>query len=381
MASKSLRIGIVAGEVSGDIIGADFIRAIKQRYPDAEFEGIGGEQMQAAGCRSLFPLERLSVMGFTEVIARLPELLSIRKQLVQHFRDNPPDVFIGVDAPDFNLTLERKLKQAGIATVHYVSPSVWAWRSHRVKKIIRSTDLMLCLFPFEQTFYQRVGMAVEFVGHPLADEMDLQPRQDLAREALELSPDYTWVALLPGSRGNEVKRLGRVMLETAMWLKKQMPQVRFVAPMATAKTRHMFEQQLQAFPGLGVRLIDGRSRTVMQAADVILLASGTATLEAALAKKPMVVCYRLSGFSYWLMKRLAQVQHIALPNLLLPKPVVPEFIQDQAQPNLMGAALLRYLKRPEVAQETVQQFYALHESLRQRAGERAAAAVLNLVGK
>ncbi|MDH5302333.1 MAG: lipid-A-disaccharide synthase [Gammaproteobacteria bacterium] len=380
MSERPLRIAMVAGEVSGDILASGLIREIKNRYPDAQFEGIGGELMLAEGFHSRFPMERLSVMGLTEVLGRLRELLGIRKQLIQYFIDNPPDVFIGIDAPDFNLTLERKLKQAGIKAVHYVSPSVWAWRENRVHKIVRSIDLMLTLFPFEVDFYARYGLPARFVGHRLADDIPLDSDPQLARQSLGLPQDKKIVALLPGSRGSEVKKLTAVMLQTAQWCLTQRSDLHFVVPLATSRTRELFEQiQQEMGLELPLTLVDRRSREVMQAADVILLASGTATLEAALMKRPMVVCYRQSALTHWLMKRMAKVKHVSLPNILANQALVPEFLQQQASVENMGPAVLSYLSDEQKTKTVVQAFYAIHQSLKQNASVRAADAVLELI--
>ncbi len=376
-----MRIGIVAGEASGDILGAGLIAALKKRHPEATFEGIGGPLMQAQGCLSLFPMERLSVMGISEVLGRLRELLAIRRQLFQHFIDNPPDLFIGIDAPDFNLTLERKLKAAGIKSAHYVSPSVWAWRQYRVKKIARSIDLMLTLFPFEADFYREHGLKVAFVGHPLADEIALETDQGSAREALGLKQEGEYLALLPGSRHGELSRLGPLMLQTARLCRQERPTLRFLAPMASEELKQAFLQMIAdgEYGDLDLHLVDGRSREVMAAADSVLLASGTATLEAMLLKRPMVVTYIVSGFTYWLAKRLASVTRVSLPNLLAGQDIVPELIQEQARPELLAKALLSYFEQPAQANQAMVTFNELHRQLRRGASERAAEALLELL--
>jgi len=380
MSERRLRIGIVAGEVSGDILASGLIREIKSRFPNAEFEGIGGELMLAEGFHSLFPMERLSVMGFTEVLGRLRELLGIRQHLIEHFIANPPDVFIGVDAPDFNLLLERKLKEAGIKSVHYVSPSVWAWREKRVHKIVRSVDLMLTLFPFEVDFYAKHGLAARFVGHRLADDIPMEPDREQARQALSLPQDKKIIALLPGSRGSEVKKLAALMLHTAQWCLQQQADLHFVVPLATERTRGLFNDIMQQMNiDLPLTIVDRRSREVMQASDVILLASGTATLEAALMKRPMVVCYKLSALTHWLMKRMALVKYVSLPNILVGREVVPEFIQQEATVENLGPALLSYLDDEEKTQQTVQTFYDIHRSLKKNASVLAADAILELI--
>ncbi len=377
-----MRIGIVAGEASGDLLGAGLISAIRQRYPDAVFEGIAGPQMMAVGATSLFPMERLSVMGFSEVFGRLRELLGIRRQLAKHFIANPPDVFIGIDAPDFTLGLERRLHKAGIKTVHYVSPSVWAWRQRRVKKIVKSTDLMLTLFPFEAEFYREHRMPVRFVGHPLADLIPLQPDQVDARRELGLPARGEVLALLPGSRSTELKHLAATFIDTARWLKLQRPDLHVVVPLANAARRAQFQSILaEALEPPPLMLVDGRAREVMTAADVVLLASGTASLEAMLLKRPMVVAYRMAPFSYWLAKRLLKVKSVSLPNLLADDILVPELLQDEATPEQLGYAVLYYLKNPQSAAEVMVHFNEIHHELRQDASQQAARAVLELIGQ
>lgn len=377
-----MRIGIVAGEASGDLLGAGLISAIRQRYPHAVFEGIAGPQMMAVGATSLFPMERLSVMGFSEVFGRLRELLGIRRQLARHFISNPPDVFIGIDAPDFTLGLERKLHKAGIKTVHYVSPSVWAWRQRRVKKIVKSTDLMLTLFPFEAQFYREHRMPVHFVGHPLADLIPLQPDQAAARCELGLPAGGEVLALLPGSRSTELKHLAATFIDTARWLKLQRPDLHVVVPLANEQRRRQFQSILAGAlePPL-LTLIDGRAREVMSAADVVLLASGTASLEAMLLKRPMVVAYRMAPFSYWLARRLLKVKSVSLPNLLAGDILVPELLQDEATPDQLGHAVLYYLENPQSAAEVMEHFNEIHHELRQDASQQAARAVLELIGR
>ncbi len=375
-----MRIGIVAGEASGDLLGAGLINAIRKHYPDAEFEGIAGPQMIEAGAKSLFPMERLSVMGIVEVFSRLRELLDIRRQLAEHFIANPPDVFIGIDAPDFTLGLERRLHQAGIKTVHYVSPSVWAWRQGRVKKIVKSTDLMLTLFPFEAKFYREHHMPVKFVGHPLADMIPMQPDQAKARESLGLPAKGEILALLPGSRSTELKFLAETFIDTARWLQMQRPGLRVVVPLANAARREQFQAILgESIATPTLTLIDGRAREVMAAADVVLLASGTACLEAILLKRPMVVAYRMARFTHWLASRLLKVTSVSLPNLLANEILVPELLQDQATPDTLGRAVLYYLENPQSSAEVMARFNEIHLDLRLGASEQAAQAVLELI--
>ena len=375
-----MRIGIVAGEASGDLLASGLIQAIRQRHPDAQFEGIAGPQMEAAGCKALFASERLAVMGLVEVLGHLRELLRIRRQLREHFLRNPPDLFIGVDAPDFNLALERKLKQASIPTVHYVSPSVWAWRQYRLKKIAKSVDLMLTLFPFEADYYRAHRVPVRFVGHPLADLIPDQCNRDGVRKALGLAAEGRVVALLPGSRRSELRYLAEPFLLTARWLAARVPDVRFLVPMVSAGTREQFEQmRRQLAPELDITVLDGQSREAMCAADAVLLASGTATLECLLMKRPMAVAYRMSPITYWLAKRLLTVPYYSLPNNLAHKALVPEFTQREVTPARLGSALLSYLEGHEKAQEMQTSFAAIHRELRRDASASAAQAVLELV--
>lgn len=380
--SQVLRIGMVAGEASGDRLGAGLIHALKQRVPELQVEGIGGPQMQQAGCRSLFAMEELSVMGLFEVLKHLPRLLSIRRQLLRHWLSSPPDLVIGIDAPDFNLGLELKLHQAGIPTMHYVSPSVWAWRQKRVRKIRRAVDRILTLFPFEEPFYQQHGVPVTCVGHPFADEIPFQTDRERARQALELDPDTTLVALLPGSRVGEVARMGELFLQAAGWLLRNRPGTAFIAPLANRETRTLFEQQLVKHPQVKpwCRLSDD-ARLAMEAADVVLLASGTAALEAMLLKRPMVVSYRLHPLTYGLLSHWVKVRDYSLPNLLAGKTLVPEFIQDDATPEALGAAVLNLLVEKTALQPLQDEFLAIHASLRRNASQSAATAVLDELGR
>lgn len=383
MANRNpLRIGIVVGEASGDILGAGLMRSLRQRYPDAVFEGIGGERMLALGFTSFFAQERLAVMGLVEPLKRLPELLRIRRSLIQHFLQTPPDVFIGIDSPDFTLTIEERLKAAGIKTVHYVSPSVWAWRQKRIIKIARAVDLMLTLLPFEAEFYRQHQVPVEFVGHPLADEIDLLTDQQAAREALCLAPSTApLVALMPGSRGGEVGLLGPIFWQTARECLLKQPTMQFIVPAANPARRAQIEAQLRAFPGLPVTLVDGRSHAVMAAADAVLMASGTTTLEALLLKRPMVVAYKLAWLSYAIISRMVKTPFFSLPNLLAGRQLVPELLQAQASPAHLAAALLTYFDGSATAANQVAEFLAIHQQLRRNASERAALAVLQLIGK
>jgi len=376
------RIGIVAGEASGDLLGAGLIQAIKARQPDAVFEGIAGPRMIEQGCKAIFPAEKLAVMGIVEVLGHYLQLRNIRSQLIRHFIDNPPDVFIGIDSPDFNLGLEVRLKQAGITTVHYVSPSVWAWREYRVGKIRKAVDLILTLFPFEEEFYKRHQIPARFVGHPLADMIALDSDIREARTSLGLSEDKTIIALLPGSRTTELRQLAGLFIQTAIWCRQRRPDLQFVAPFINDETRRIFEKSLAEFaPEIRVTLVDGRSREVMAAADVVLLASGTATLEGMLLKRPMVVAYRLAPLTYRIAKRLLKIDRYSLPNLLAGKPLVPEFIQDEATPDNLGKAILEYLDNPSSVAALKEQYNQIHRVLRRHANEDAAEAVLALINR
>ena len=372
-----LRIGVLAGEASGDILGSRILAALRGHCDTLVVEGIGGPLMAAQGLQSMYPMERLSVMGFVEPLKRLPELLRIRREVYRHFRDNPPDLFLGIDAPDFNLRLEQKLRLAGVRTAHLVSPSVWAWRQGRIRKIARAVDLMLCLFPFETDIYRQHGIPVRFVGHPLADEIPQRVDGPAAREALGLAPAGKLLALLPGSRGAEVRLLAPLFLQAARLLWQRDARLSFVIPAAGAAREAELQALLATCPDLPVTLVSGRSREVMAAADAILLASGTATLEAMLLKRPMVVAYRMGAFSWALVSRLVKTRYAALPNVLADAPLVPELIQDAATPEAMASSLWPLLTE-EAGGQQLQAFDTLHGQLRQGCAEQAAAALLAL---
>jgi len=380
VSSRKVTIAIIAGEASGDILGAGLIRSLRKRYPKARFVGIGGDEMIAEGFHSLVPMERLSVMGLVEVLGRIRELFSIRARLLEYFFTTPPDVVIGIDSPDFTLAIERRCREAGIPSVHYVSPSVWAWRQKRIFKIAKSVDLMLTLFPFEARFYEEHNVPVAFVGHPLADRIPMQPDTGAARKALGLNLDQPVLAVLPGSRGGEVERLGTLFLEASRWLQGRRPDIQLVIPCVNRDREKQVEGLVEALEvKLPVTLVRGRSREVMAASDVVLLASGTATLEAMLLKRPMVVGYRLSNLSYKLLSRLVKVPWVALPNLLAQQGLVPELLQDDATPEALGAAVLERMENTEEREQLQQAFSELHESLRQNADERAATAISELM--
>ena len=372
-------IALIAGEASGDILGAGLMQSLQARYPGARFIGVGGSEMAAAGLDSLFPMEKLSVMGITEVLAHLPELLRLRKQLVRFLLEQQPDVVIGIDSPDFTLPIARRLHERGLKTVHYVSPSVWAWRQGRIKGIKKSIDLMLCLLPFEARFYEEHQVPVAFVGHPLADRVPLQTDTPAARKALGLRSDDTLLAVLPGSRGGEVGQLMPVFLDAMVALNASRPALRFVIPAANAARREQIETLLEQAPDLPVPLVDGESRTVMAASDVILMSSGTATLEGLLVGKPMVVGYRVGKVTYAIARRLVKSEFVSLPNLLCREAMVPELIQDDLTCDAIVAEVNRWLDNPAQAQALVSRFQAVHEQLRGGASEKAADAVSQLL--
>ncbi|MFH6601322.1 lipid-A-disaccharide synthase [Ectopseudomonas khazarica] len=375
--TRPLRVALVAGEASGDILGAGLMQAIKLRHPDVEFIGVGGARMEAEGLTSYFPMERLAVMGLVEVLGRLFELLGRRRQLARDLIAAQPDVFIGIDAPDFNLGLELKLRRAGIRTVHYVSPSVWAWRQKRVFKIREACDLMLTLFPFEAQFYDAHQVPVRFVGHPLADAIPQHADRAAARDALDLPHDEAVVALMPGSRGGEVARLGELFLDAAIRLRALRPGIRFLLPCATPERREQLEQML-AGRDLPLTLLDGRSHEVLAACDAVLIASGTATLEALLYKRPMVVAYRVAPMTYRILKRLVRSPYISLPNLLAERLLVPELIQDAATAEALAQTVAPLIDGGQVQTEG---FDVIHRALRRDASVSAADAVLKLAGR
>lgn len=374
-----MRIGVLAGEASGDLLGARVLESLRARVPDLVVEGVGGPHMESQGLRSLFPMERLSVMGFLEPLKRLPELLRLRRQAFSHFNRHPPDLFLGIDAPDFNLYLEQKLRARGLATAHLVSPSVWAWRQGRITRIARAVDLMLCLFPFETKIYQDHGVAAQFVGHPLADDLPRCVDTAALRQALGLLPAGKLLALLPGSRAEEVRRLAPLFLQAARLLRQSDPGLRFVMPAANAARLAELQAALAAFSELEVSLVAGRSREVMAASDAVLLASGTATLEAALLQRPMVVAYRMGPLSWQLIRRLVTTPYAALPNILSGTQLVPELLQGAATPGAMAAAIEPLLAGAVAATEQRRGFEQLGYRLRQGFGDRVATALTSLL--
>ena len=377
-------IAIIAGEVSGDILGAGLIHALKARYPNAKFIGIGGERMIAEGFETLFDMEELSVMGLVEVLKHLPRLLKIRRSIIEQLSALKPDIFIGIDAPDFNLDVELKLKQQGIKTIHYVSPSVWAWRQKRVYKIAAATNLVLAFLPFEKAFYDRFNVPCRFIGHTMADAIPLKPNRDDACQLLNLDPAQRYVAMLVGSRGSEVEFLSEPFLQTAQLLHQRYPDVKFLVPLINQKRRQQFEQIKQRVaPELDMILLDGNARAAMIAAEATLLASGTAALEAMLCKSPMVVGYRMKPFTYFLAKRLVKTQYISLPNLLADEMLVPELIQEDCNPTNLAEKLSLYLSEDKSAVQNrhalLQRFAELHQMIQCNADQQAAQAVIDLL--
>jgi lipid-A-disaccharide synthase len=373
-----MKIGLVAGEASGDVLGAGLIRAVRARIPDAVFEGVAGPEMAAAGCEQWEPSESLAVMGIVEPLAHIPRLLRLRRGLAKRWRESPPDVFIGIDAPDFNLGLEIKLRKAGIKTAHYVSPSIWAWRPGRVKKVKKAADRVLCILPFEPALYEEHGVKAVFVGHPKAHEAPEIVDMEAARLRLGLDAGEV-VAVMPGSRSGEVSRIGGIVAAAAREVFAARPGVRFVTPVAMPKLRPMIEQQLdEAGVAEQFILLDGDSELAMSAADVVLQASGTAVLEAALLRKPTVATYRVSPLTYWIARRLVKLEHFTLPNLLTEQPLVPEFIQQNALPGPIAAEVVALLDDPERRRSISERFDRLRAELALDADQHAADSVIEL---
>ncbi len=381
--SRSLTIAIIAGEVSGDILGARLIESLKKHYPNATFEGIAGAEMQQAGCTSLYPMDYLSVMGYAEVLPRLPTLLKTRKALIQRWKTNPPDLMIGIDAPDFNLKIEKVLYQAGITTAHYVSPSIWAWKEGRVKKMQGAMDLMLTLFPFEVAFYNKHNVPAEFVGHPLADEIPLEPNQWAAREKLGLIESGFVLAILPGSRQGEINKLAPDFIKGAKALQQRHPDWQFVVPMVNKKLEQQFDEIKQKLaPNLVITVVNGQSRMVMEAADQILMASGTAVLEGMLIGRPMVAAYRVAPFTAGIIRlfKLIKSKYFTLPNNLADDYLVPELIQEELTPENIVLEVEKQFNQSEPQQEKVlSRFKEIHLQLKQNASERAALALYHLI--
>ncbi|CAH0540971.1 lipid-A-disaccharide synthase [Vibrio marisflavi] len=378
--NKPITIGIVVGELSGDTLGEGLIQAIRQQHPDAEFVGIGGPKMMALGCKSLFNMEELAVMGLVEVLGRLPRLLKVKKQLVEYFTDNPPDVFVGIDAPDFNLRLERSLKDSGIKTVHYVSPSVWAWRQKRIFSIEAATNLVLAFLPFEKAFYDKFNVPCEFIGHTLADKIPLHTDKQQARELLGLEQDKTWLAVLPGSRGSELKMLCEPFIEACKTIHTHSPDVGFVVALVNSKRREQFETVWRELaPELDFQLVDDTAHNVIAAADVVMLASGTVALECMLLKRPMVVGYRVNSITAFLAKRLVKTKYVSLPNILSDQELVKEYLLEECTPENLSGEVLRLLDSDN--QAVIDKFTEMHHWIRKGADQQAANAVLNLISR
>ena len=363
------------------MLASGLVEAIRARVPGARFEGIAGPRMLALGCQSLYPMERLSVMGLTEAVGRYLELVPVRRRLARRFAEDPPDAFIGVDAPDFNLSLELALRRAGVKTVHFASPSVWAWRRYRLAKIARAVDMMLALFPFEPPLYEERSIPVRFVGHPLADEIAMRTSRDAARERLGLDRRARTVALLPGSRMSELRRLAEPLARTARWVRRRRPDVRFVAPLVDRATRGFFARALDEHaPDVRCDLFLGESRDAMAASDVVLLASGTASLEAMLLKRPMVITYRTMRLTWMVGRAMLHVDHVGLPNLLAGRRLVPELLQDDATPERLGPLVLDRLDHPDRQRAVLEEFDRIHRTLRNDAFTKASEAVLEVAG-
>ncbi|MBT9540354.1 lipid-A-disaccharide synthase [Thiobacillus sp.] len=366
-------LGLVAGEASGDLLGAHFVRALKQAHPALRAAGIAGPRLAQAGVDAVYSSDKLAVNGYVEVLRHLPELLWIRSRITRHFLQERPRVFVGIDAPDFNFTLETRLKQAGIPTVHFVSPSLWAWRPERIHRIGQAVSQMLVVFPFEEKIYQDAGIPVTYVGHPLADVIPLQPDVAAARVALGLQAGPV-IALLPGSRLSEVKRHAQLMLDAAGLILQRQPEAQFVLPAASESAAQLIRQAAQG-RALPLHILNGQSHAALAACDVALVASGTATLEAALFKKPMVITYRVPALTAYLMRKKALLPWIGLPNILARDFVVPERVQEDATPAHLAADALAWLADAPRCQALADRFHAMHMSLRQNASARIAEAL------
>lgn len=378
MTDKALTVALVAGETSGDILGAGLIRSLKKYHPNIQFVGIAGPQMQAEGCKAWYEMEELSVMGIVEVLGRLRRILAIRRDITKRLIELKPDIFIGIDAPDFNLSLEGKLKQAGIKTIHYVSPSVWAWKQKRVFKIKRNTNLILAFLPFEKAFYDKFDVPCRFIGHKMADDIPLEPDQTAMRQQLGIPLDCQCLALLPGSRHAEVMLLSEPFLKAAQLLRDQFPDLHIVVPLANEKRKQEFERiKAEIAPQLNVQLLDGHAREAMIASNAAILASGTVALECMLAKCPMVVGYKMKAFTFWLAKKLIKTPYVSLPNILAGKEIVPELLQHDCTPENIANHVLPFLKSDNT--ELKATFLALHKQIRCNADEQAAQAVLDVL--
>ena len=381
LSGRRIRVALVAGEASGDLLGAHLLAALKERIPRLEAFGIGGPRMQSTGMQSWYPMEWFAVRGYVEVIRSLPKLLRVRRELKRRLLADPPDLFIGIDAPDFNLDLEIALRAGGIATVQYVSPAIWGWRGERIHKIKRAVSKVLALFPFEPAIYERAGVPVAYVGHPLADDFPEYPDRNAAREQMRISPTQTIVAVLPGSRQSEVRELGELFVATARLVAEQIPNVHFLVPLVSRETRNIFEQAIyrQQAEALPITILFGHAHMAMTAADAVLVASGTATLEAALLKRPMVISYRMPRLSAWIIRRKAHLPYAGLPNILAGEFIVPELLQEDATAENLAQALCNQLQDKEVRKRLENRFLEIHRSLRQDTARLAVEAILPLL--
>lgn len=377
----TIRIAIVAGEASGDLLGSHLVSALRERLPQAEFIGIAGPKMIAAGVQSLFPIERLSVIGFHEVIRNLFPLLAMRRELKRKIVAFQPQVYIGVDAPDFNFGVERSLRKQGIPTVHFASPSIWAWRGGRIRQIKRAVDHMLVLYPFEKAIYDKAGIAATYVGHPMADTIPLEDTRNAVREKLKLSPSARIIALLPGSRRSELHMHADLFVQTAQRVLELLPEVQFLVPLSTQATRRIFEEALYRHQAqeLPLTILFGHAQDAMAAADCVLVKSGTATLEAALLKRPMVITYRIPKITHFFVKRLFYLPYFGLPNVLAGRFIVPELMQDQATPDNLAQALKTWLEDKDARASLIAEFERMHIELRQNTAQRASEAVLSIL--
>jgi len=380
---EHVRVGMVAGEASGDQLAAHLIGALKQRRPQMQFTGIGGPKMAAQGFVSEYPMEKLSVRGYSEALLHYRDIMGIRRGLAKRMLAERPDLFIGVDSSDFNLGLERQLKNAGIPAIHYVSPAVWAWRRWRVRRIARSVTHILCMFPFEAPLYDKAGVPATYVGHPLADVIPLDPKKDEAKAQLRLPARKLIVALLPGSRRSELRHMAAAFLLAAHRFRQEVPEVHFVCPMVTRETRDMFERAVyeQQQTELPLTLMFGHSHEALAAADLALVASGTATLEAALFKTPMVITYRQSPLSWALMRSMLYLPYVGMPNILAGEKLVPELLQGAAGPAALAGALLALLRDTAAQKRQVERFHEIHLLLRQNTAQKAADAILNILDR
>ena len=379
MTAGRVRIAMVAGEASGDLLASHLISALKAKLPNAQFYGIGGPKMLGQGFEAWYPLEKLAVRGYVEVLRHYREIAGIRRDLKRRLLADPPDVFIGVDAPDFNLALEKALKERGVPSIHYVSPSIWAWRGKRIHKIGAAVSRVLALFPFESPLYEKQGIPVSYVGHPLADMLPVDDGRIAARELLGLPPEQAVFALLPGSRQSELQYMADTFISTAREINKTLPNAVFLVPLATRETRLLFETALYRCNAreLPIRMLFGHAHEAMMASDAVLVASGTATLEAALLKRPMAIAYKMAPFSYRMMRRMGYLPYVGLPNILAGKFVVPEFIQDDATPENLAQALLNLYADKMTCARISDVFREIHLQLKQNTAEKAASAILD----